>query len=121
MIRNFIFGIYLLISDLLEESLKTNENLLKISAILQYRFAQKISLILRTSTHSILKRIYSRNTTKNMFLVVVRKKYLHCTISRCPRTAFLEHLESKYLYILVHLRSKFFFSRNVRSFYLVGG
>ena len=29
MIRNFIFGVYLLISDLLVESLKTNENLLK--------------------------------------------------------------------------------------------
>ena len=28
-----------------------------------------------------------------------QKKHLHCIISRCPRTAFSEHLESKCLYI----------------------
>ena len=33
---------------------------------------------------------------------------LHCTISRRPRTAFSEHLESKCLYINVNLRSKIF-------------
>ena len=52
---------------------------------------KKNSLILRTSTHSTLKVICSRNTAKilpdltnflaNMFLFGVRKKYLHCTIS----------------------------------------
>ena len=39
-------------------------------------------------------------------MVGVKKRYLHCTIFRRSRTAFLEHLESKYLYIPVNLRSK---------------
>ena len=33
--------------------------------ILQYAFTQKTSLILQTSSHSILLKIYSRNITKN--------------------------------------------------------
>ena len=43
------------------------------SLILHYSFAQKTSIILRTSTHSILSKIYSCNTAKIMFLVGVRK------------------------------------------------
>ena len=49
---------------------------------------------------------YSPNRAKNMFLVSVRKKHLHCTISRHPRIAFSEHMESKCLYIPVNLRSR---------------
>ena len=43
-----------------------------------------------------------------MFLVDVRKKHLHCTISRDSRASFLEHLESKYVYIPASFRLKFF-------------
>ena len=63
--------------------LKANKNQQKRSLISQYSFAQKTSLILRTSTHLTLKIICSRNTVKNlsdftnfpanMFLFGVRK------------------------------------------------
>ena len=64
-------------------SLKANKNQLKRSLVLQYSFAEKTSLVLRTSSHLKLKIIYSRNTAKNLshltnfpaniFLFVVRK------------------------------------------------
>ena len=44
----------------------------------------------------------------NMFLFGVRKKYLHCTISRRPRTALLKHFESRCLYISIYLIKKIF-------------
>ena len=46
----------------------------------------KTSLILRTPTHPMFWKIYSSNTTKNMF-VGCQKKHLCCTISRRSRTA----------------------------------
>ena len=56
--------------------------------------------------------ICSRNTAKNLsdfanfpaklFLFGARKKHLHCTISRRPRTAFLKHFERKCLHISVY-------------------
>ena len=62
---------------------QSQQKLEKRSLILQYSFAQKTSLILRTSTHLTLKIICSRNTVKNlsdftnfpanMFLFGVRK------------------------------------------------
>ena len=59
---------------------KSQQKLAKKSAILQYSFTQKTSLILRTSSH------------------------LHCIIFRRPRIAFLKHFECKCLYISVYLR-----------------
>ena len=51
-------------------------------------------------------------------------KYLHCTISRWPKTAFSKLWESKYLYIPVNLHKKTS-TRNIRSLRiykcLVGG
>ena len=83
-----------------------------------YFFAQKTSLILRTSTHSTLKKICFRNTAKNLshftnvpaniWLVSKKKKHLHGTISRRARNAFSKHFESKCLYIFVYLRMKIF-------------
>ena len=71
------------ILDFLAESLEAIKNQQKRSLILQYSFAQKTSLILRTSTHLTLKIICSCNTAKNlsdftnfpadMFLCSVRK------------------------------------------------
>ena len=59
--------IFLLISEFLAESLKTKKkNYQKRSHILQYSFAKKISLILRTLTHLTLKMIFFRNTVKNL-------------------------------------------------------
>ena len=103
-----IMRVSFLISNFLVESVKANKTSEK-SLILQYSFAQKTSLILRTSTHLTLKIICSRNTAKshsdftnfsaNMFLFDGRKKHLHCTISLRPRTASLKYFERKCLYI----------------------
>ena len=46
-----------------------------------------------------------------------QKNHLHCNSSRCSRTVFLEHLESRCLYIPVTFGS--FCFRDVRSSYLV--
>ena len=54
------------ISDFLAESLRANKNYLKRSHIIQYSFAQKTSLILRTSIHLTSKILCSRNTAKNL-------------------------------------------------------
>ena len=57
MIQNPIFGVYLLISYFLTESLKGIKNYQQRSLILQYSFAQKkTSFILQTSTYSTLKK-----------------------------------------------------------------
>ena len=45
-----------------------------------------------------------------------QKKYLHCTISRRPRIAFLRPLESKCLYIPVNLRKKIFVPEMLEPF-----
>ena len=76
------------IPEFVAENLKANKNQRKRSLILQYSFAQKTSLILRTSTHLTLKIICSCNTAKNlsdftnfpadMFLCSVRKDI--CTV-----------------------------------------
>ena len=53
MVQNLVFGVNLLISDFLAESLKAIKKLAKKIThftILQYSFAQKTSLILRTLT-----------------------------------------------------------------------
>ena len=123
MIKSHISEVYPLISDFLVESLKDNKNQKNISIILQFSFSQKTSLILRTSAHSILQKIYSRNTTKNVSHWC-QKKHSHCTIFRRPKTVFLEHFESKYLYIPVNLCSKILFQRRrklLSGFYLGGG
>ena len=40
------------------------------------------------------------------FFIWCQKKHLHWTISWRPRTSFLQHFESKYLYISVYLCKK---------------
>ena len=71
-----------------------------------------------TSTHLILKITCSQNKVKNLshftdfpvniILFGVRKKYLHCTTSWRPRTAFLKHFESKCIYISIYLPERNF-------------
>ena len=120
MIKSHISEVYPLISDFLVESLKDNKNQKNISIILQFSFSQKTSLILRASTHSILQKIYSRNTAKNVS-DWCEKKHLHCNIFRRPKTVFSEQFESKYLYIPVNLCSKILFQRRrklLSGFYL---
>ena len=119
------------ISDCLTESLKADKNWRKRSLILQYSFAQKTLLILRTSTHLTLENICSKYTAKNLshftnfpaniFLLAVKKKHLYCTISWRPRTAFLKHFESKGQYIFVYLHKRFFSWIQKRNKILSGG
>ena len=89
----------------------------KRSLILQLCFAQKTSLILRASANSIIKRYTPATKPKTHSLYKVfrkhvfgwcQKRYLYCTISRPPRTAFSRHWDSKYVYILAYLRKKMF-------------
>ena len=85
MIQNHIFGVNLLISEFLAESLKANKNGTRFTI----RFCSK-NLIHFTNLDSInIAKIYSRNTAKNlthftnfpanMFLVGARKNI--CTVS----------------------------------------
>ena len=58
----------------------------------------------------IMKNVLPQHNQKHVSDVsgAFPKKHLQCTISRRLRTALVnsEHLESKFLYILVNLRSK---------------
>ena len=102
-----------LISDFLAESLKANKNWRKRLLIWQYSFAQKTSIILLTSTHSTMIKVCSRNAAKKPLslkkfskkhLVCVKKKFfLHCTVFRYPRNAFLKCFERKSLHISIYL------------------
>ena len=63
------------------------------------------------NSFNIVKNILPQHSQKpyftyfpaNMFLVSVRKKHLHCTISRRPSTVISKHLECKCLYIPINL------------------
>ena len=113
MIKNIVFGVYVRMS-------------------LFHIFWQKVSKLTKTSkkdsssynTISIKKphtfyerrlsqtyKKYTPATQPNYVSGWCQKKHLHSTIPKRPRTAFLEHLESKCLYIPVNLRSKFLFQR----------
>ena len=80
-------------------------------------FAQKTSFILQTSTHLPLltqPKVFLYKFTSKYVFACCQQKHLHWTISRHSRTAFLKHLQSKCMYILVR---KIFCSRYVESFY----
>ena len=72
MIKNLIFGIYLLILDFLVKSVKANKSFQKKIVHFTIQFRSKSSLILGTSTYSTLKQIYSCNTGRSIFLIGVR-------------------------------------------------
>ena len=102
------------IPEFVAENLKANKNQPKRSLILQYSFAQKTSLILRTSTlienNMVLQ--YSQNLSgftkisqQTCFCLVSEKTFaLHRFLT--PKTAFLKHFESKCPFISVYLRKK---------------
>ena len=85
-----IIRVFTLILDFLSEILKDNNK--------QYSFTQKASLILWTFTHLTLKIICYRNTAKSL------SDFTNFQISWHPKTAFLKHFESKFLYISVYFR-----------------
>ena len=75
LLKTSYFGAYLLISDFLVESLKTNKTSNRDhTLILQYSFAKKnLTHFTNLNSLNIIKR-YSRNTTKSMVLVGVTKE-----------------------------------------------
>ena len=79
MIQNLIFGVYLLISDILAEILKTNKTSKKKLLILQYSFRQK--------PHSFYE---PPQLTSKHIPGWCHKKHLHIIISRRPTTALLK-------------------------------
>ena len=93
MIQNPIFGVYLLISYFLTESLKGIKNYQQRSLILQYSFAQKKNLIHFTNLNLLnTKKIYTPATKPKTLLTLqifqqncywfVSEKKLCCTFSR---------------------------------------
>ena len=61
-----------------------------------------------TLSHRSQKPFSFDNFSSNIFSVWCQKKHLYCIISWRPTTAFLKYLESKCLYISVHLCKKVF-------------
>ena len=60
--------------NFLPKSLKANKNQRRRSLMLQHNFAQKTSLILRSSTHLTLKTICFRNTDKNFLTLQISQQ-----------------------------------------------
>ena len=108
MIKNLIFGVYLLISDFLVESLNAKEKLAKKITPFTIKLRSK-NLLHFTNVNSlnIIKNILPQHSQKHDS-GWCQKKYLYCTISRHAKTAFSDNLESKFLYVHVNLRSKIF-------------
>ena len=115
---------FFLISDFLSESLKANKNLGKRSLILEYSFARKTSLILRTSTHLTLKTICSCNTPKSlsdMFLLDVREKICTAPFLDTQELDFWSTLKANVCISLYISVRKFFFQRRSNVLSDVGG
>ena len=68
------------------------------------------------SRNSVKNLTHFTNFPASMFLDGVKKKHLHCTVSRCPWTAFSKALESKCQYIPVNLRQNIFVPETQESF-----
>ena len=83
---SFIFEVYLLFSDFPAESLKANKNWQKRSPILPYSFANKILLILWTSTHS------TRSKTHSLYKFSSKHVSSWCQKEHSPKNCILEVL-----------------------------
>ena len=103
-------SVFFLISDFAAESFKANKTR-EITHFTVQISSKNFTYFLNFNSLDS-ENICSRNTAKNLsdfanfpaklFLFGARKKHLHCTISRRPRTAFLKHLERKCLHISVY-------------------
>ena len=109
-----IIRVFILILDFLAGSFKADKNQQKILHILQYSFAQNThfanlnsldienNMLPQTQPKTFLTvQIFSKHVS-----VQCQKKYLYCTISWHPRTAFFKHIESKCLHISIYLLNK---------------
>ena len=117
------FGVQLLVSDFLAESLKASKNKQKRSLVLQHSFAQNPHSFYEAQLTQHYKEYAPATQPKTLLTLrytqiysisqqtcfwFVSEKFLHCIISGHPKTSFWKHWESKCLYIPVYLRKKFF-------------
>ena len=108
---------FFLISDFLEESLKTKKKLLiKITYFAIQVCSKYLTHIMNLNSLDIENNMLPKHCQKYFWLykflkkhvsVWCQKKHLDCTISWNTRTEFLKHFESKCLYISVYLRFLF--------------
>ena len=110
MIKNFIFEVYLLLSDFVCRKSQSQLKLAKKITHFKIQFRKKnLTHLTNVTSLSIIKNILPQYSQKHAF-GWCQKKHLHCTISRRPTTVFFGHLESKCFYIPVNLRLKVFAS-----------
>ena len=127
LIQNLIFEVYLLISDFLAQSLKTYKNWQKDDSFYK-TVSLKKNLTYFTNLNLLnMGKMLSQHSQKpthftsflpNMFLVGGKKKKMHCTISRRPRTAFSTWKANICIFLYISER-KFLFQR--RRDLLLGG
>ena len=111
--QNFIFGVYLLISDFLVESFKAKTNSKKDHSFYKTFSLKKSSLILRSSTSQHYKKS-SSNTTKNVTHLINFPAYIYAT-----PVLYAQELHSRSTWKAnVCISCKYFCSGDVRSFYL---
>ena len=114
MIKNLIFVVYQLILDFLVEVSKPTKLAKRFTHFtIQFR-SKNLTHFTNLNSLKIINNILSQHSQKLVF-GWCQKKHLHCTISRRPRTAFLEHLESKcmiflYVYSFLYV-CKFLFQK----------
>ena len=109
-----------LISDFLPESLKANKKVAKKITNFTTVSLKKLTHFTNLNSLDVESDMLPQHSQKPFSLykfsskhvsVWCQKKYLHCTISWRPGTAFLKHFESKGLYIPIYLPKKKFFRR----------
>ena len=86
-----MFGAYLLISDFLAESLKTNKNWQKDHLLYNTVSLKKPHLLYETQITQHCKKYTPATQPKTHSLYKFSSKHMHCTISRCPATALSKH------------------------------
>ena len=109
---------------------KPTKTSVKRPPILQYSFAQKSSLILRTSTHLTVK-INAPETLPKTFhiLQIFQQAYLSLVSEKTfalhhfltPKKCILEALERECLYIFVYLPRKIFIPKTQKGLIWCGG
>ena len=122
-----------LISDFLPESLKANKKVAKKITNFTTVSLKKLTHFTNLNSLDVESDMLPQHSQKPFSLykfsskhvsVWCQKKYLHCTISWRPGTAFLKNFESKGLHIPIYLLKKKFFQRRNkvgRRFIWLGG
>ena len=120
MIKNLIFGVYLLISGFLVEILKANKNQQKGSLILQCSFPQKTHSFYEPQLTQHYKKYNPTIQPKTCFWLVTEKTFaLHHF--QAPKNYILGALGKQMSLYSHKLTFENFYTRDVGNFYLVEG